>query len=125
MNKKYNSQYVPFYSSLKPLYILQKFRQKLKFFLYYYYDILSSRNDLYFYYYIYKFSCLKTLAYHKKFSITQITKKSGKTLKIKYIVKAYKNNNNSISKTKIIYFPSYLEIMNIVSLRVLKEKIQK
>ena len=63
---KYKPNFVNNYRNLKPLQIVLKFKRRLKILLNYYYNTITYPYELNYYYYIYKFSCLKTLAYKTK-----------------------------------------------------------
>ena len=67
----FKPRHIPIYCSLKPLQIIKKFKQKLKFLIRYYYQTITIPSNLYYYYYVHKFSCLKTIAYQSKKSIKQ------------------------------------------------------
>lgn len=96
--KKYQPKHVGLYFSLKPQKIVIKFLQKLSGFLNYYYEFLTSPSDLNFYCYVLKLSCLKTLSFKMKESITQILKIYRNNINIEFIEKKSKRKNILILK---------------------------
>jgi hypothetical protein len=91
----------------------------------YYYKPITLKSTLSRYHYIFKFSCLKTLAARKKTSITEITKQYGRKLTIKWIDK-YKNKKDEIITRELITnFPEYLETMETTRKRFNKKTKQE
>ena len=81
--------------NLKPFEVVQKFDQKIKGLFNYYYPNITNKSDLNQYYYIYRYSCIKTLANIKKSSIRKMLIKYGQNLNIKYN-ETYKNKQGKI-----------------------------
>jgi group II intron reverse transcriptase/maturase len=104
----------PIYMVLKPYEVVTKYKQRLEGLFNYYYYNLTYPNELNRYYYIYKFSCLKTLARRMKISISQITMKYGERLEIVLEIKSRRKTTSGlfeeVVEKKSTKFPTYGEI---------------
>lgn len=101
----------PFYSILKPWEIVIKYRQRIEILINYYYTVLTFLSELHLYHYIYKFSCLKTIAKKMKKSITSVTKAFGPTIEIPYEIKIKDKEDNVVKLRKKSKFPKYLDLI--------------
>lgn len=103
LTSNYKPNNINNYYNLKPFQILRRFKQKLEILIKYYYGIITFPNDLAYYHYIYKFSCLKTLAYKIKKSITYTSNVYLNDLKIEqymFIKTSFSSYLNTIYKIK-------------------------
>lgn len=126
INEKYEPRHVGLYCSLKPCEIVTKFRQKLEGLINYYYPFLTYPSDLGYYYYALRYSCLKTLAHRIKISISQIQKKYGNKIKVPGIRKiSDKKKNIQVDQEFIVEFPKYLEIMDRIGEKIVRERHEK
>jgi hypothetical protein len=70
-------------------------------------------------------SCLKTLSYRKKISIAQIQKRYGKRIELKGIL-VYMDKNKNLRKKEVkSIFPTYMEIMDMIGSKVVKNRKKK
>jgi group II intron reverse transcriptase/maturase len=101
----------PIYMTLKPIYMIRKYRQRLEGLINYYYRLITYPSELNLYYYTYKFSCLKTLARRMKKSMKQITMIYGEELKMEMEIKEIiiKGKKVRVEKSS---FPKYSAAMN-------------
>lgn len=120
--KKLKPRHVGIYCSLKDWEIVTKFNQILRGLFNYYYYSLTGKSDLHKYYYLYRYSCLKTLAHRLRISIAKITKKYGNELIIKYFSYSKDQNGKKIKKERSAKFPTYKKLMNEIGFRVEREK---
>lgn len=120
--KKLKPRHVGMYCSLKEWEIVIKFTQILRGLFNYYYYSLTGKSDLHKYYYLYRYSCLKTLAHRLRISIVKITKKYGNELIMKYFIYTKDQNGKKIKKERSVKFPTYKKLMNEIGFRVEKEK---
>lgn len=126
MDKKYRPIHIGLYCSLKAWEIVEKFYRKTLDFLNYYYPHLSSPSDLSYYYYVLRYSCLKTLSFRLKISMTQVSKIYGENLEMTKITKIKDKITGMIKEKKsIVSFPNYVNIMDQVGDRVISNKIIK
>ena len=111
MNEKLKPRSNTLYRLMKPIYIVKKYRQRLKGLVDYYYPILSYPTELSLYYYAYKFSCLKTLARRMNKSIKKITMTYGEEIKMEIEIKEFtlKGEKTRIEQAS---FPKYRTAMN-------------
>jgi len=105
---------------LQPHQIVTKYRQRVEGLFNYYYTALTYPTELNFYYYVYKFSCLKTLARRMKKSIKYITLIYGENLSIETQI-IRKNLLRKVVVKKKTYYPLYKDIVSTYKNR--KEKI--
>merc|ERR1712099_104686 len=120
--KKLKPRHVGIYCSLKDWEIVTKFNQILRGLFNYYYYSLTGKSDLHKYYYLYRYSCLKTLAHRLRISIAKITKKYGNELIMKYFIYFKDQNGKKIKKERSVKFPTYKKLMNETGFRVEREK---
>jgi len=120
--KKLKPRHVGIYCSLKDWEIVTKFTQIIRGLFNYYYYSLTGKSDLHKYYYLYRYSCLKTLAHRLRISIAKITKKYGNELIMKYFIYTKDQNGKKIEKERSVKFPTYKKLMNEIGFRVEKEK---
>lgn len=98
------------YMQLQPHQIVTKYRQRVEGLFNYYYTAVTYPNELNFYYYVYKFSCLKTLARRMKESIKHVTLKYGEDIRIETQTKRTELSGEIKIKKKTTYYPLYKEI---------------
>ena len=101
---------IPWYISLKPAEIVKKFRQRIEGLIQYYYNNITYKTSINFYYYIYKYSCLKTLANRLKKSIKKIAMIYGTNIVMPYEIKKIKDKR-WIKETKYEHYPTLKEIL--------------
>lgn len=94
------------YRMLKPVYIVQKYRQRLEGLINYYYRMITFPNELSLYYYAYKFFCLKTLARRMDKSIKQVTFKYGEELNLEMEVNEV-TLKGTVKRKEKASFPTY------------------
>jgi group II intron reverse transcriptase/maturase len=109
----------------KPHEIVTKYKQILEGFGQYYIKNITFKSSLIRYYYILKFSCLKTIANRQKTSITQISKKYGKNLKIEYNIEKKDRKGKTYTVTKNSFFPTWKEYMKTIINRAYKIKLDQ
>jgi len=102
---------MPIYMVLKSWRIVEKFKQRLEGLANYYHRIITYPSELNYYHYIYKFSCLKTLARKMNKSISQISKIYGIRMQIDYQETYMKNSGDINTIEKKSNFPTYREMM--------------
>lgn len=123
LTKKKKIRHVGLYCSLKPWQIVEKFTQKLHGFANYYHPHLSYKSDLSYYYYVMKYSCVKTISYRMKKSISQIFKTYGQDLRIPATVTVSKKENKPLEKNFVSHFPKYMTLLDTIGIKtVLKRK---
>lgn len=120
--KKQKTRHVGIFCSLKEWEIVTKFAQIIRGIFNYYYYSLTGKGDLNKYYYLYKYSCLKTLAHRLRISIVKVTKKYGRELTVKYSVYVKDRNGKKIERKRNAIFPTYKKLMNGIGFRIEAEK---
>lgn len=101
----------PIYMQLKNYHIVTKYKQRVEGLFNYYCIPITYQNELNLYHYIYKFSCLKTLARRKKKSIKQVTLIHGEKLTMEESYNKGVDKNGKYKKMKReVSFPTYAEI---------------
>ena len=99
------------YMQMAPYQIVTKYRQRIEGLFNYYYPAITYPAELNFYYYVYKFSCLKTLARRMKKSIKLVTMTYGERILIEsHLETKYKSSEKKKSVKKETYYPTYKEI---------------
>jgi hypothetical protein len=122
MDSKRKIRHVKMYLQMKPWKIVEKFKQKLKKLINYYYKAITNKSDLSYYYYVYKYACLKTLAAKTQKSIVQVQKKYGENLRIEHEIQVLNQKNRQKKIMKKISFPSYLLMMKRTGYLIRKNK---
>lgn len=120
INQKHKPRSNLLYMQLQPHQIVTKYRQRVEGLFNYYYTALTYPTELNFYYYVYKFSCLKTLARRMKKSIKYITLIYGENIFIETQI-IRKNLLREVVVKKKTYYPLYKDIVSTYKNR--KEKI--
>ena len=106
LDKKHKPRSNPIYQQQRPYYIILKYKQRIEGLYNYYCVPITYMNELNHYHYIYKFSCLKTLARRMNISSKAITLKYGRNLTMQEPgIKKGKNK-----KIRTVSYPSYAEI---------------
>jgi group II intron reverse transcriptase/maturase len=124
INEKKMPRHVGLYVRLKPWDIVTKFKQKAEGFINYFYPQLTYKSDLGYYYYVFRYSCLKTLANRMKISISQIQKKYGERIAMPKT--EFKITEKTGKKTIIerrVGFPLYRELLDRIGTRIQREII--
>lgn len=116
IDKKGKTRHVGLYCSLKPWQIVSKFKQKIEGFANYYHPHLSYKSDLSYSYYVMKYSCLKTISYRTKKSISQILKTFGPNIKMNFTITTSKEKKRK-EKNFATEFPSYMKLMDTIGTR--------
>lgn len=99
------------YGLMKPIYIVKKYKQRLEGLINYYYRLLTYPTELNLYYYVYKFSCLKTLARRMKKSIKKITLTYGDEMRMEMEIKERTLKGEKI-RVERESFPTYRAATN-------------
>jgi retron-type reverse transcriptase len=85
INEKFFPIHCTKFLQKKPWEIVRKYSEKIKGLYNYYFHCITNKSILNYYYYLYRYSCLKTIANIQKSSIRKVLTKYGNSIKIPYI----------------------------------------
>lgn len=126
LDEKHRTRHVEIYCSLRPWQIVTKFKQKIEGFADYYYSNINYKSDLGVYYYYMYYSCLKTISFRMRISVSQIIKRYGPEIKIPGAIK--QKNELGIETEKDVIpkkFPKYLDLMDRIGNRTVINRANK